>query len=650
MTKPARYPKETALRACMAAKYAFALVFPLLCVLFQGKSWGYLAVAAAEVALVLCVTELLARVRLWLAYVPNTLLLLFVNGQFAVLYWGSTFVSAPMLDNLDSVRALSGKAVLYILTVVLVIVFSALPVCEIKRVKLPVLFGVPAALYLAVVGLGLFQYSPFYAATQTYVQMTRWNRLLTNVDGEVDGGDFFRTEVADHRARPEELPPSPNVILVFVEGFSQNIIDDPRNITPNLRSLQDRGISFENYYNHTFATYMGLSGQLYSGYQHGNYDKNYLVSLQDVFSYYGYQTAFINTEPVNAEFSAYLADFDFDKVVTDEASEAYICDKDAYQLLFDTAQTMEGEGQPFFLAMYSFETHVGFDSSDQRYGDGKDPVLNKFYNVDAQIGRFMERFQASGLAEDTLVVFTGDHATYGDADFVNAFPEHRRVALELDRMPLIFYYKGVSPETWDAAGRNSIDLAPTVLDFLDMTANNYFWGESLFAPTDGDWADTTFNTNGNIYSTRGGDIHALEGEERREFEERLTRYFALKVSDVSVEEDWNENTHIYATMNEEGTALDISVYNAEEFVKFHTAVWCKAEGQDALQWFSTRREEDGVARYSVDLSKFAEDGIYVIHIYGFRDGDEEGTLMGGTIANVTLRKPEAAGISAERSE
>ena len=71
--------------------------------------------------------------------------------------------------------------------------------------------------------------------------------------------------------KPNNLPESPNVILIFVEGMSQHIIDDERNIAPNIREVQSKSLNFKNYYNHTFATYAGIIGQLYSGYQLQNH-------------------------------------------------------------------------------------------------------------------------------------------------------------------------------------------------------------------------------------------------------------------------------------------------------------------------------------------------------------------------------------------
>jgi hypothetical protein len=63
----------------------------------------------------------------------------------------------------------------------------------------------------------------------------------------------------------------PNIIIIFTEGFSAEVLDVYNNLdlnlTPNLNKLYERSLVFNNYYNHTAATYRGLRGQMISGYQ-----------------------------------------------------------------------------------------------------------------------------------------------------------------------------------------------------------------------------------------------------------------------------------------------------------------------------------------------------------------------------------------------
>ncbi len=90
---------------------------------------------------------------------------------------------------------------------------------------------------------------------------------------------------------------------------------------PNVAELEKKSLFFENYYNHTFPTYRGLSGQLFSGYQLQNYDENTLVSVQEAFRKKGYHTSIVNTEPLNLNFASFLESLGFDDVVTNVGIE-----------------------------------------------------------------------------------------------------------------------------------------------------------------------------------------------------------------------------------------------------------------------------------------------------------------------------------------
>lgn len=106
----------------------------------------------------------------------------------------------------------------------------------------------------------------------------------------------------------------------------------------------------------------------------------------------------------------------------------------------------------------------------------------------------MKTIESDPKYDNTLVVFTADHATYQDEDFIKEFmPQYQRQDSFCDRIPLFFYYNGVEPKVIDAQGRNSLDLTPTILDFLNISAPNYFLGSSLFSEkTDQETIDTIF--------------------------------------------------------------------------------------------------------------------------------------------------------------
>lgn len=632
---------------CLALKYLFAMLFPVLTVVVHKMTGRYIVIALAEVFLIALLTNLLCRVKMWLGYVFNVLALLLMNIQFAVLYWGSTFVSVVMLTNLDSVNAISGKLFSYGLSVVMVILFSFLPVCFIPGSKKTMrsLWIAAGVLYAGIMVTGIIDYSPYRAIYMLCRQQISRSRLVSSAVNDVDGNmaddtqssyeenEFYDDTVADYFQKPEEIPENPNVILIFVEGMSQNIIEDPRNIVPNIAALQEDSISFTNYYNHTFATYMGLSGQLYSGYQLENYDVNHLVSMQDIFKNAGYQTSFINTEPKNKEFSDYLANFGFDELLADESridgmADA-LSDKAAYEMLLETALELDEGEKPFFLAMYSFGTHATLDGVFEKFGDGSNALLNRFYDLDVQVGTFLKRFNESKLAENTVIVFTSDHATYQDADYITAFPDYKRDAPSLDSIPLLIYYRAITPENYDVSGRNSLDMAPTVLDFLDMSAPNYFLGDSLFAKDGASLYDIYFESVGTYYCTAGGEINILSSQQLQEFEKQLAKYNAVKLSDDLIYKEYEESSHVYARIKDDQTAIITELYNTDEWDTISYAVWSEEDGQDDLSWTVVPGNHENYFSYEIDLTDYDTTGVYYVHVYGSMDG-EEMTFIGET--------------------
>ena len=486
-----------------------------------------------ELLLIALLTNWLAGKKRILGYVFSSAAIFLYIAQIAVLYYGRTFITIVMLVNLDSVKDLSGKAFTYISTSVAVILLSLLPVERIFDIKKTA--RLTSLLLAAELFFSFFYgnaYSPFYSYCDLLMKKISSEAMkITSHNLSESAQLFYKEELPDSIDKDGSLPQNPNIIFIFTEGLSQSVIDDSRNLMPNIAKFQKQTINFKNYYNHTFATYQGLIGQLYSGYQSENYDTNTLISLQDILKKHGYSTAFLNTEPNNEEFTTYLNNMDFEEVLGEKGNYTgganSISDKDAYEWLFDEAVKRESEDKPFFLATYTFGTHTTLDSPDAVYGSGNDPMLNKFYNVDKYFGEFFEKFCGSSLADNTVIVLTTDHCTYNDTFFKHSFPDVYRYCTVVDKIPLNIYYKGVKPQTIDVNGRNSIDAAPTLLDMLDISDENFFLGTSLFGSDENEF-DTISREPGSIFTTAGSVIAPLGEEDEKAFKGKLVKYYAAK--------------------------------------------------------------------------------------------------------------------------
>ena len=500
----------------------------------------YAWMSLVELVLLWSLTNLLVKRLPRVAGVVKGVLLALFNIQQLGLLFGGTYVSAIMLSNLGSIEDIQGGAGLYALGIAAFVLLTFLRTRGVGKrgvADYAVLAGAVVAWGIAGASMG-WSYSPLVSYPLVLQETQRNAAFAENVkNGHGDAGKVYHDGVQSGIAPPAEaqaLGQTPNVVLIFTAGLSQSVVEDPRSLMPNVASYEQRSLDFTNYYNHTFATYRGLQGQLFSGEQLGNLDSSNYVSLQGILGLNGYQTMFINVEPNNSDFTSYLNDLGFNQVITEEGvnpegGAQSLSDRQAYEYLLKTMEEQNGSGKPFFIAMYTVGTHATFDSPDKRFGDGSDPELNKFYNADYWFGQFMSEFQNSDLADNTIIVFTADHASYVDMGWNQAFPDYERAFGSLDRVPFFIYYKGVKPQKVDAQGRNSLDMAPTLLDYLDVSAPNYFLGSSLFLQKDpSKYLETTFWQEGIIRSTATGQIETMSQADQDKVTATLQEYFAAK--------------------------------------------------------------------------------------------------------------------------
>lgn len=614
----AKNSKDKIWKALVILKYLFS-VFITFLAFRTCHSRRYLLISLAEFTVIVMLSNVLLSKNRYVGHGVHFLLLLLYNAQTLVLYFSGSFTSLIMLTNLVFVKDLQGKFSLYLKLIFPMAVLTLIPAKapEIKKNAAACLTALSA---IGILGIGIVgrAQSPLFNVYLLYQEQRAYSKMVKEAESlKSDGTEFYSPQIADYVRKPDVLGDTPNIVLIFAEGLSENIIHDDRGIMPGLLEFESEVLRFDNYYNHTFATLRGLIGQLYSGYQLENFDTNSLISIQSILKSRGYQTGFINTEPMNDEFTEYLDNLGFDEILTDmervSSNGSYIHDRDAFELLFDTIEEEHASGVPFFTAIYTFGTHMSLDTADEQYGDGTNDLLNRFYDLDVQFARFLKKFKESPLFEDTILIFTADHATYADDDFLSTFPEYDRISPCLDAVPLYFYYSGVMPEAVEANGRNSLDLAPTLLDYLDISAPNYFLGQSLFAPPEAFGAyDTIFHESASVLSSANGEIRELTESDYSEFRTLLVKYSSAKgVTDiVPISEDY-----ISVHVSEDGKTMEITLKSKEEYENVWFPVWSDADWQDDLIWHEAVKNGDGSYSCTVDLSEHSGKGIYYAHAY-----------------------------------
>jgi lipoteichoic acid synthase len=345
--------------------------------------------------------------------------------------------------------------------------------------------------------------------------------------GDIDPADFEPgqanpgLQILATAANGNTLQKRPkNVVLIVLESMSKEylqIYGYPSATTPQLCALQDRGIVFDNFYSnstHTLASSLTLQASLYNDTREWNTFRRYphaecpwaaswLKSL-------GYRTYFLGArgEGVWCQPDCsirYLSNYDLartgDRFWSDETRPWPLPDN-GYRDddLFADAQKCidDANGGPFFLMMWNYATHFYYqdNSSDEVFDQDEFPAgvfrndetveeyidyLHAIHNTDRRIGNLYRYLQERGLAEDTLVIITGDH---GEAWGQHGKYTHGHALFEEDvHVPLIFLCPSLAhlgPRRTTVGSH--VDLWPTIADVLGVEPHPQWQGRSLFAP------------------------------------------------------------------------------------------------------------------------------------------------------------------------
>ncbi|UCD51607.1 MAG: sulfatase [Phycisphaerales bacterium] len=307
------------------------------------------------------------------------------------------------------------------------------------------------------------------------------------------------TGVAD--PAPCETRPRPNILMIVSEdnGPELGCYGDPYARTPHLDQLAANGVRF----NRAFVTQAGCSqsrASILTGlypHQHGQIGlatwgfrmyrpdtPNLVRSLKEV----GYRTGIIGKLHINP---AAAFPFDMHEIPTSNFARENLGDYTRYAEAFINA----GD-RPFLLSVNYPDAHAPWikqidglprqplDADDVKalpYFGIDTPGLRKlnadYYNclsrLDSLIGDLMETLERSGKADNTLVVYLGDHG----ADFLRG----KRTSYEGGvRIPLIIRWPGrAKPQQVRQELVSTVDLMPTLLEAAGARAVENLPGRSL---------------------------------------------------------------------------------------------------------------------------------------------------------------------------
>ena len=327
---------------------------------------------------------------------------------------------------------------------------------------------------------------------------------------------FLKDTVYNNNRRFKKDDSNPNVIVIFMEGISAKFVgcyeNNFKDITPNIDKFayNENVCKFNNYYNHTAASFRGIIGTLCSVYPyHGGaeegtgwaqndnsekYKQTKYLSLPKLLKKFGYKSIMFSPHIDKSAFSNMIKMLGFDELFFAQKnceellndnkyfSEYLLSDKGIFLSLKNYLKEKEGDKQPKFICLYNVGTHAlrDVDNTGKKYGNGNNRVLNRIHNLDYEMGQFLDYFYNSPYVKNTYLIITTDHCTYYEPDYKVLFKEP--INCFIDKIPLLIYSPfNTLTKNIDTKCRSSLDFAPTILNLLDIkNVENHFLGHSLF--------------------------------------------------------------------------------------------------------------------------------------------------------------------------
>jgi phosphoglycerol transferase MdoB-like AlkP superfamily enzyme len=317
---------------------------------------------------------------------------------------------------------------------------------------------------------------------------------------------------ASKRANKSVLPfgaaKGKNVIVVQVESLQTFVIGmtvKGGEVTPNLNRLRTNCFYFDHFFSQTsigatsdaeFCVFNSLLPAR-RGSTVYRYANNEFSALPEILQKHGYQTIAIvdctrnvwNMARIHRRYGfaeCYYNEYFKQRGVNREIGY----DDELFSLSFELLNTAK---RPFLAYFITISSHTPFDLFNPSVapidcghlkGTTVGQYLEAVHFVDAAIGQFIERINASPFGQDCVLVIYGGHegvsAEQRAAAGLGVESIERMIR---GRVPLFLVVPGMSGLQQETSGilGGQIDLGPTLLDLLGIVGSEgCFLGESLF--------------------------------------------------------------------------------------------------------------------------------------------------------------------------
>jgi arylsulfatase A-like enzyme len=322
---------------------------------------------------------------------------------------------------------------------------------------------------------------------------------------------------ADLVSQKRDDPPQ-HVFLIMVESFNANFplhkTPEGKPYTPFFDALTSQGLFFDNFFGNSMQTPKGQLSvlasipDLSSGKVFTDCHELSLHCLPQVLKENGFETLYFQGQ-TSLDFDntgRFMKRNGFDHVhsinedfLSAEQLARYkwgwgVQDNILYQKAFEyldhvsSTNRSSGKKERYFVLLATISNHAKFKSvpPTQRYlypeqRTKKQQYANSIRVTDEYLKTFFAELRQRDYLSNSIVIITGDHSfpvgEHGYYDNESGFYN------EYFKTPLLIWGKGITSGTSHEI-HSQLDIAPTVLELLGISARVHFTGRSLFAGAD----------------------------------------------------------------------------------------------------------------------------------------------------------------------
>ncbi|MCU1066245.1 DUF3413 domain-containing protein [Stenotrophomonas maltophilia] len=308
-----------------------------------------------------------------------------------------------------------------------------------------------------------------------------------------------------------QSPHRPNVLMVVLESLRQDVLTPQ--LMPNTSALAQDARVFDHHFSTGNATRYGLFGLLYGlpgGYWPSMLDEQRGSQLFQVLGQQGYDLHLYGSAPLySPEFDrTVFADVRDQLHQGPSALKSDGRDRAIISALQQDIRASQAAQRPWFGFVFLDSTHAPYhmpagyppvatpmaaDIDFLKFGPEHDPApeLNRYrtaaHYVDSLIGTLLDDLRAQGLAEDTIVLVTGDHAEEFNDLKLNYWGHNGNFSDYQLQVPFVLRWPGKAAGH-DARTSSHEDWVPTLMRHAlgcENPPSDYSTGQDLLAEPQG---------------------------------------------------------------------------------------------------------------------------------------------------------------------